>query len=77
VQYCVVSLDHLIETRDAEYPVYAYDVLESEMSGLKDMPSILVFLNTMDWLPREGEDFTFQWIEDKVAGVTVFSELVF
>ena len=75
VQYCVVSRDHLIETQDAEYPVYAYDVFESELSGSKDMASILVFLNSMDWLPREGEDFTCQWIADKVAGVTVFSEL--
>ncbi len=45
------------------------------MSGSKDMSSILVFLNGMDWLPREGTDFTFQWIADRVAGVTVFSEL--
>ncbi len=75
VQYCVVSRDHLIETQDEEYPVYSYDVFENEMSGPKDMPSILAFLNSMDWLPREDEDFTFQWTADKVAGVTVFSEL--
>jgi hypothetical protein len=75
VQYCVVSRDHLIETQDAEYPVYGYEIFEREMSGPKDMSSILVFLNSMDWLPREGVDFTLQWIEDRVAGVTVFSEL--
>jgi hypothetical protein len=75
VQYCVVSRDHLIETQDAEYPIYGYDVFESQMSGSRDMASILAFLNSMDWLPREDEDFTFRWIADRVAGVTVFSEL--
>jgi hypothetical protein len=75
VQYCVVSRDHLVETQDKEYPVYGYDVFEREMSGPKDIPSVLALLNSMDWLPQEGKDFTCQWIANIAGGVTVLSEL--
>jgi hypothetical protein len=75
VQYCVVSRDHLVEAQDKEYPVYGYDVFEREMSGPKDIPSVLALLNSMDWLPREGNDFTCQWIANTAGGVTVLSEL--
>jgi hypothetical protein len=75
VQYCVVSRDHLVESHDSECPVYGYDVFESEMSGMKDTPSALDFLNSMDWLPREGRDYTCQWITNAAGGVTILSEL--
>jgi hypothetical protein len=35
IQYCVISRDHLIETQDREYPIYGFDVFESEMCGSK------------------------------------------
>ncbi len=75
VQYCVISRDHLIGTEDKEFPIYGFDVFESEISQPKEMISILTFLNSMDWLPREGEDFTCQWVNHTAGGVTVSSEV--
>ena len=75
MQYCVISRDHLIGTEDKEFPIYGFDVFESELGQPKDIGLVLTFLNGMDWLPREGEDFTCQWVSHTVGGVTVSSEI--
>jgi hypothetical protein len=75
IQYCVVSRDHLIESQDWECPVYGYDAFGDEMSGTKETPSALDFLNSMNWLPEEGRDYRCQWITNIAGGVTILSEL--
>jgi hypothetical protein len=75
VQYCVISRDHLIASDDLECPIYSYDAFEAEMASFKDTSSGLTFLNSMDWLPVEGKDYTCQWITNRAAGVTILSEL--
>jgi hypothetical protein len=75
IQFCVVSRDHLIETEEADYPIYGYDAFKRAITAPGQIADGLALLNSMNWLPREGEDFKIDWLHNTAAGVTVVSEL--
>ncbi len=77
VQFCVVSRDHLVETEEAQFPVYGYDAFKRAIAAPANIAEALCLLNSMDWLPREGEDFRIDWFSNTAAGVTVLSEIFF
>jgi hypothetical protein len=75
LQFCVVSRDHLIETEEARFPVYGYDAFKRAIAAHGNIAEELSLLNSMDWLPREGEDFKIEWHSNTAAGVTILSEM--
>lgn len=75
IQFCVVSRDHLIETDEADFPIYGYDAFRRAIADPGNIAEGLSSLNSMDWLPREGEDFKMSWFSNTAAGVTILSEL--
>jgi hypothetical protein len=77
IQFCVVSRDHLIETEEPQFPVYGYDAFKRAIAAPGNIAEALCLLNTMDWLPREGEDFKIDWLSNTAAGVTILSEIFF
>jgi hypothetical protein len=75
IQFCVVSRDHLIETEEADYPIYGYDAFKRAIAAPGHIADGPALLNSMEWLPREGEDSKIDWLSNTAGGVTVVSEL--
>jgi hypothetical protein len=75
IHFCVVSRDHLIETEEAQFPIYGYDAFKRAIAAPGNIVEAFGLLNSMDWLPREGEDFKIDWFSNTAAGVSVLSEI--
>ena len=53
------------------------DAFKRAIAAPGSIAEALGSLNSMDWLPREGEDFKIDWLSNTAAGVTILSEIFF
>ena len=69
VVYCVIARDHLIFNDPADIPVFSFDAVIDILKD--DTDKAVNYLMSLDWLPKEGRDFSVIINSASVPGVEI------
>jgi hypothetical protein len=77
VHYCVVARDHFLEPPKGSVPLYSYDAFASELKNSRNTFESLKSLQSLEWLPVEGADFTVRFERSQAGEVALESEVYY
>ena len=77
IHYCVVARDHIVESPAGAAPIYGYDDFAAQLAKGANTAGLLKYMEDLEWLPREGAEFSVRFERHQVGSVAIESEIYY